>query len=145
MTALAPANESNYSASSSMITAPESPRGRFLLFTTENSQQSLMHFNPGLLLHDCPTCFVFLCIPIPINLKESSFLVTCTPPPSENKATHCGFETQRKRQQKSKIGVSVANKKDLFPPKKFLKRFLVIRKVSKFGILVQLLMEINCN
>ena len=34
-----------------------------------------------------------------------------TPPPSSNKAPHSGFETQRRRHQKSKTGVSVA------PPK----------------------------
>ena len=40
-----------------------------------------------------------------------------TPPlPNVNKAAHSGFETQRRCHQKSKIGVSVAHKKDLCPP-----------------------------
>ena len=46
------------------------------------------------------------------NIYDS---VTSTPPPSANKAAHSGFETQRRRHQKSKTGVSVA-------PQKFLKK-----------------------
>ena len=42
--------------------------------------------------------------------------VTHIPPPNANKAAHSGFETQRRCHQKSKIGVSVAHKKDLCPP-----------------------------
>ena len=34
-----------------------------------------------------------------VNLRED---VTCTPLPSTNKAAHYGFETQRRRHQKSK-------------------------------------------
>ena len=40
-----------------------------------------------------------------VNLREH---VTRTPPPSANKAAHSGIETQRRRHQKSKTGVSVA-------------------------------------
>ena len=39
--------------------------------------------------------------------------VTCMPPPSSNKAAHPGFETQRRRHQKYKTGVSVAPQKGL--------------------------------
>ena len=42
------------------------------------------------------------------NLRER---VTRTPPHSSNKAAHSDFETQRRRHQKSKTGVSVASKK----------------------------------
>ena len=49
-----------------------------------------------------------------VNLREC---ISHTPPPSTNKAAHSGFETQRRRHQKSKTGVSVAPKKDLSPPK----------------------------
>ena len=49
-----------------------------------------------------------------VNLKE---YVTCTSPPSANKASHSAFETQRRRHQNSKTGVSVAPQKDLCPPK----------------------------
>ena len=45
-----------------------------------------------------------------VNLREC---VTHTPPPSLNKATNSGFETQRRRHQKSKTGVSVAPQKGL--------------------------------
>ena len=48
-----------------------------------------------------------------LNLREHT---SHTPLPSTNKATLSGFETQRKRNQKSKIGVSVASTKDLCPP-----------------------------
>ena len=41
---------------------------------------------------------------------------------SPNKATHSGFEIQRKCHQKSKTGVSVAPQKDLCPPKIVLKK-----------------------
>ena len=51
--------------------------------------------------------------------------------PSGNKAAHFGFETQRRRHQKSKTGVSVAPQKGLVSSKNFkfkknkvLKRFL---------------------
>ena len=40
--------------------------------------------------------------------KEIRVHVSCTPPPSANKAAHSGFETPRRRHQKSKTGVSVA-------------------------------------
>ena len=39
-----------------------------------------------------------------VNLMEC---VTWTSPSSVNKATHCGFETQRRLGPKSKTGVSV--------------------------------------
>ena len=44
------------------------------------------------------------------NLKEHA---SHTPPPTANKAAHSGFETQRRRYQKSKTGVSVAPQKDM--------------------------------
>ena len=44
------------------------------------------------------------------NIREC---VTCTPPPRKNKAAHSGFETQRRRPQKSKTGASVAFQKGL--------------------------------
>ena len=53
-----------------------------------------------------------------VSLKEC---VTCMPPPSANKATHSGFETQRRRHQKSKTGVSVAPQKGLMSSKIFMK------------------------
>ena len=37
--------------------------------------------------------------------------------PGANKAAHSGFETQRRRHQKSKTGASVAQQKDMCPPK----------------------------
>ena len=39
--------------------------------------------------------------------KEIRVHVSCTPPPSANKAAHSGFQTQRRCHQKSKTGVSV--------------------------------------
>ena len=45
-----------------------------------------------------------------VNLGEH---VTCMPLPSMKKAAHFGFETHRRRHQKSKTGVSVAPQKDL--------------------------------
>ena len=49
-----------------------------------------------------------------VNIREC---VTHTPLPSANKAAHSGFETQRRHHQNTKTGVSVAHKKDLYPPK----------------------------
>ena len=40
-----------------------------------------------------------------MNLRER---VARTPPPSANKAVDSGFETQRRRHQKSKTGVSIS-------------------------------------
>ena len=45
-----------------------------------------------------------------VNLRER---VTCMPSPSVNKAAHYGFETQGRRHQKCKTGVSVAPQKGL--------------------------------
>ena len=45
-----------------------------------------------------------------VNLREH---VTHTPLPSVNKAAHSGFETQRRRHQKSETGASVAPQKDV--------------------------------
>ena len=42
-----------------------------------------------------------------VNLSEC---ITCMPSSSGNKATHSGFETQRRLHQKSKTGVSVSPK-----------------------------------
>ena len=43
-----------------------------------------------------------------VNLREC---VTCMPWPSTNKVAHSGFETQKRRQQKSKTVASVALQK----------------------------------
>ena len=48
-----------------------------------------------------------------VNLR---YYVTYTPPPSVNKATHSGFEIQRRHHQKSKTGYQRPHKKDLSPP-----------------------------
>ena len=55
-----------------------------------------------------------------VNLRECE---TCMPPPSMNKVSHSGFETQtqRRHDQKSKTGVSVASQKGLMSSKKILK------------------------
>ena len=53
-----------------------------------------------------------------VNLRER---ISCMPLPSVNKAGHSGFETQRRRHEKPKTGVSVAPQKDLCPPKFFFK------------------------
>ena len=47
---------------------------------------------------------------------------TGTPPPSTNKTAHSGFETQRRRHQKSKTGVLVAAQKELMASKNFRKK-----------------------
>ena len=52
------------------------------------------------------------------NLRQR---VTHMPTPSANKAPQSGFETQRRRHQKSKTGVSVAPQMDLCLPRIFLK------------------------
>ena len=49
-----------------------------------------------------------------VNLREC---ISHTPPQSSNKAAHSGFETQRRRHQKSETGVSVAPKMDMCPTK----------------------------
>ena len=54
-----------------------------------------------------------------VNLREC--VATSTPLLGVNKATFCGFETMTRHHKKSKTGVSVANKKDLYPTK-ILKR-----------------------
>ena len=51
-----------------------------------------------------------------VNLRER---ISHMPPPSANKAAHSGFETERRRHQKSKIGVSMAPQKGLMSSKKF--------------------------
>ena len=48
--------------------------------------------------------------------------VTSTPSPCANKAVHSGFETQRRRHQKSKTGVSVAPQKGLVSSKNFISK-----------------------
>ena len=48
-----------------------------------------------------------------VNLSECT---SCTPPPSVNKTSYSGFETQQRCHQKSKTGVSLTHKKDLCPP-----------------------------
>ena len=57
-----------------------------------------------------------------VNLREH---VTHTPLPRVNKAAHSGFETQRRRPQKPKTGVSVAPQKGLMSSKNFLKEFKI--------------------
>ena len=54
-----------------------------------------------------------------VNLREhiSHMLL-----PSANKAAHSGFETQRRRHQKTKRGVSVAPQKGLMSSKFFFKK-----------------------
>ena len=47
---------------------------------------------------------------------------TRMPPPSANKFAHFAFETQRRRHQKYKTGVSVAPQKGHMSSKKFLKK-----------------------
>ena len=44
-------------------------------------------------------------------------VISRTPPPSENRAAHSGFETQRGHHQKSETGVPVAPKMDMCPAK----------------------------
>ena len=48
-----------------------------------------------------------------------------------NKAAHSGFETQRRCHQKSKTGVSVAQKMDMCPPKTLKKRKVMKKRYSK--------------
>ena len=54
-----------------------------------------------------------------VNLGEH---ISCTPPPTTNKVLHSGFETQRRRHQKSKTGVSVAPQKGLVPSENIFKK-----------------------
>ena len=58
--------------------------------------------------------------------RQSQERVTRTPPPSTNKATNSGFETQRRRDQKSNTGILVAPQKELVSSKIFLKNVLKI-------------------
>ena len=51
------------------------------------------------------------------STNDNDCHVTRTPPPSSNKAAHSGFEIQRRCHQRSKMGVSVAPRKDSCPPK----------------------------
>ena len=55
--------------------------------------------------------------------------VTYMPLPSVKKAAHSGFEAQRRCNQKSKTGVSVAPQKDLCPPKIIQKPFTFHNKM----------------
>ena len=57
---------------------------------------------------------------------ESQRTTSCTPLPSANNADHSGFETLRKRHQKSKTGVSVAPEKGLTSTKNCLKKELYL-------------------
>ena len=63
------------------------------------------------------------------NLGEC---ISHTPLPSANKATHSGFETQRRRHQKSKTGVSMTPQKGLMSSKNLKKMILmkVIRSIE---------------
>ena len=55
------------------------------------------------------------------NLREC----TSWPPPSANKAAHSGFETQRRRHQKCKTGVSVAPQGGHVSTKFFFKKDII--------------------
>ena len=48
-------------------------------------------------------------VTLEVNIGEH---ISCTPLPSSNNAAHSGFETQKRWHQKSKTGVSVAQKMD---------------------------------
>ena len=54
-----------------------------------------------------------------VNFREP---ISYMPLPSANKAAHSGFETQRS-QQKSKTGVSVAQKRAIHVPQFFFKKY----------------------
>ena len=54
-----------------------------------------------------------------VKLREH---ISRMPPPSANKASHSGFETQRRHHQKSKTGVSVAPQKGLMSSKNLEKK-----------------------
>ena len=59
-----------------------------------------------------------------MNLREPAL---CTSLSSVNKAAHSGFETQRRCQQKSKTGVSMAPQKGLGSYKNYFKK----KKIKK--------------
>ena len=69
-------------------------------------------------------------VPPEVNLWEH---ITCMSIPRVNKAANSGFETQRRCQQKSKTGVSVAPQKWLLPSKFSKKKFFrfIMMGVSK--------------
>ena len=71
-----------------------------------------------------------------MNLREH---ISHTPLQSLNKAAHSGFETQRRHHQKSKTGVSVAQKMDTSPTKNFLKKSVLL--VASCTILCELRSE----
>ena len=54
-----------------------------------------------------------------VNLRER---ISCMPTPSANKAVHSDFETQRRRHQKSKTGLSVAPQKGFMSSKNLKKK-----------------------
>ena len=69
---------------------------------------------------------LFLCFSrsfTPVNLSER---VTRMLPSSVNKTAHSGFETQKRRHQKSKKGASVASQKGLMSSKNFKKSFILV-------------------
>ena len=53
--------------------------------------------------------------------------IICMPPPSVNKAAYSGFETQSRYHRKSKTGVSVIPKMDMFPTK-------ILKKRTRHGV-----------
>ena len=73
-----------------------------------------------------------------VNLKER---VTRMPPPSSHKATHTGFEAQRRHHQKSETGVSVAPEMDMCPTKNLKKGK---RKWSNLQVVRPLKARSNC-
>ena len=50
-------------------------------------------------------------------MNKFRYYISRTPPSSANKAAPSGFETQRRRHQKSKTGVSVTPQMDMCPTK----------------------------
>ena len=56
------------------------------------------------------------CVTPEVNLREH---ISYTPLPRVNKAAHSSFETQRRHHQKSKTGISVTPKMDMYPTKNF--------------------------
>ena len=88
-----------------------------------------------LLKHACGENDQLLCWPYTpaevshreVNLRECTSHMSL---PSANKAAHSGFETQRRRHQKSETVVSVAPKMDMCPTKFLKKKSLTNVKIS---------------
>ena len=65
------------------------------------------------------------CVALEVDLRECTL---CSPPAMWIKAAHSGFETQRRRHQKSKRGVPVAPQKGQLSTKNILKKNPLWRK-----------------